>query len=119
MESCRRHRLQEIVVVLIFSTIAMATAQTTWRLPATIEALQNIKGEEFETGAGQLRGVLYVGEGNAFTIKKGERFLMTKIGSEGGCRIEFKKKSYEASSCPWLEGFRDHEEDFFKVISGR
>lgn len=94
------------------------TGQTKWRLPAQIEAVQDILAQPFET-QGQVRGVLYVGRGNSFTIKKSERFLMVTVGAEGGCRVEFNKKQYDASSCPWLDGFTDHQQDFFKVVSGR
>jgi hypothetical protein len=62
--------------------------------------------------------VLYVGRGQSFTVKKGQRFLMVKVYEEGGCRIEFEKKQYDVSSCPWLDGFRDHQEDVFRVVSG-
>ncbi len=92
--------------------------QTTWRLPVTIEALQDVPAHA--EGAGrQARGVLYVGRGQTFTVKKGQRFLMVKLYDEGGCRIEFEKKQYDVSTCPWLDGFADHQEDVFKVVSGR
>ena len=42
---------------------------------------------------------------------------MIKIYSEGECRIRFEKKEYDVSSCPWLDGFSDHQTDIFKVIS--
>jgi hypothetical protein len=68
---------------------------------------------------GQKRGVLYIGRGQAFTVRKGQRFQMVKVNAEGGCRIEFEKTPYDVSSCPWLDGFRDHQDDVFKVVSGR
>jgi hypothetical protein len=92
--------------------------QTKWRLPVTIEAVRDVSAAAVETGR-QERGVLYVGRGKSFTIKKGQRFLMVAVAAEGGCRIEFEKKQYDVSSCPWLDGFADHQEDFFKVITGR
>lgn len=113
-----RHSSTSLVVLMITLAPFPTTAQTKWRLPATIEAVQDISAQPFET-QGQARGVLYVGRGNSFTIKKGERFLMVTVGAEGGCRIEFNKKQYHASSCPWLDGFTDHQQDFFKVVSGR
>jgi len=92
--------------------------QTKWRFPVTIEALQDVPAHAEETGR-QVRGVLYVGLGQSFTIKKGRRFLMVKVFDEGECRIEFEKRQYDVSSCPWLDGFTDHQEDVFKVVSGR
>jgi hypothetical protein len=44
---------------------------------------------------------------------------MLQVNKEGGCRIEFEKKQYDVSSCPWLDGFTDHQEDVFKVVSER
>jgi hypothetical protein len=102
------------IVIAAFPTVR----QTKWRLPATIEAVQDVSAQPVETGR-QARGVLYVGRGNLFTIKKGQRFLMVKVAAEGGCRIEYEKNQYDVSSCPWLDGFRDHQEDFFKVVAGR
>jgi hypothetical protein len=104
--------LQDLVTVA-------TVGQTRWRLPVTIEAVQDVSTRSVETGGGQARGVLYVGRGNSFTIKKGEHFLMVKIATEGGCRIEYEKRQYNVSSCPWLDGFRDHQEDFFKVVPGQ
>jgi hypothetical protein len=101
----------------MIATVA-TIGQARWRLPATIEAVQDVSTRSVET-AGQARGVLYVGRGNSFTIKKGEHFLMVKIATEGGCRIEYEKRQYNVSSCPWLDGFRDHQEDFFKIVAGR
>lgn len=102
------------IVILAVSTIGQAR----WDLPATIEALQDVPARAEETG-GQKRGVLYVGREESFVVKKGQRFLMVQIHQEGGCRIEFEKRQYDVSSCPWLDGFRDHQEDVFRVISGR
>ena len=98
-------------------TVVLA-GQTSWRLPVTITAVQDVAARSVETG-GQTRGVLYVGRGHSFTIKKGQQFLMVKIAAEGGCRIEYGKRPYDVSSCPWLDGFRDHQEDFFKVVARR
>jgi hypothetical protein len=106
------------IALAVIATVAMV-GQTRWRLPVTIEAVQDVSARPVETGGGQARGVLYVGRGNSFTIKKGEHFLMVKIATEGGCRIEYEKRQYDVSSCPWLDGFRDHQEDFFKVVPGQ
>jgi hypothetical protein len=93
-------------------------AQTKWRLPATIEALEDVPVHSVQPSH-QLRGVLYVAGNTTFTIKRGQRFSMVKVLGEGECRIKFEKKEYTVSSCPWLDGFTDHQEDIFKVVSGR
>jgi hypothetical protein len=112
--------LNRPVGAVCIALAALSTmGQTKWRFPVTIEALQDVAAHAEETGR-QVRGVLYVGRGQSFTIKKGRRFLMVKIlYDEGGCRIEFEKRQYDVSSCPWLDGFTDHQEDVFKVVSGR
>ena len=96
----------------------LPAGQTGWRLPATIEALQSVSTQSVQPPS-QLRGVLYVSGGRSFAIRKGQRFLMVKIFDEGGCRIKFENREYDVSSCPWLDGFTDHQKDVFKVVSGR
>jgi hypothetical protein len=98
--------------------VLSASTQATWRLPATIEALQDVPVQSVQPSR-QLRGVLYVAGEGTFTIKRGQRFLMVKVYDEGECRIKFEKREYNVSSCPWLDGFTDHQEDVFKVASDR
>ena len=90
--TCWTKRIGALSIVLaVVATVATA-GQTRWRLPVAIEAVQDVSTRSLETGGGQARGVLYVGRRDPiFTIKKGERFLMVKIGAEGGCRIEYEK----------------------------
>ncbi len=114
--NCMSRATGAVCVVLATFTIS---AQTGWKLPATIEALQDVPAHAEQWPDGQRRGVLYVGRGDVFTVKKGQRFLMVKIYDEGGCRIKFGRKQYDVSTCPWLDGFTDHQEDIFKVVSGR
>jgi len=103
---------------IYIAMVALSTIdQTTWHFPVTIEALQDVPAHIEEAG-GQRRGVLYVGRGSSFIVQKGRRFLMVKVNAEGGCRIEFEKREYDVSSCPWLDGFRDHQKDVFRVVSG-
>lgn len=89
-------------------------------LPVTIEALKPIV---VRTNANdrRLRGVLFVAgrPGLKMDIKKGQRFSMTKLLGDGGCTIMIKKAEYDAPSCPWLDGFTDHEREFFKVVPQR
>jgi hypothetical protein len=95
-----------------------ASAQRSWRFPVTVEALQNVRAQTVETGR-QARGVLYVRAAKPFAIKKGQRFLMVKAYSEGECRIQFENKEYDVSSCPWMDGFTDHQSDIFQVVPRR
>src|SRR5579885_1616107 len=98
-----------------------------WRLPATIEALRDVRVEvqNFDSEKGVLRedrGVLYIARtgDTPFQINKGERFQMTGMYPESdGCRIQFKEKSHMVGPCPWLDGHSDMQADIFKVISGR
>jgi len=96
--------------------LVLPAGQTRWHLPATIEALQDVPARSVQPPS-QSRGVLYVSGGKSFTIRKGQRFLMVKIFDEGECRITFENREYDVSSCPWLDGFADHQEDIFKVVS--
>jgi hypothetical protein len=84
----------------------------------TIEALQDVRAEIVE-GPRQQRGVLYVTAAAPFTIKRGQRFVMVKAYSEGGCRIRVSNREYDVSSCPWLDGFADPQADIFKVVGRR
>jgi hypothetical protein len=97
--------------------VLSADTRGRWRLPATIEALQDVPAQSIQRSH-QLRGVLYVAGEGTFTIEKGQRFLMVKVYDEGECRIKFKNREYDVSSCPWLDGFTDHQENVFKVVSG-
>jgi hypothetical protein len=49
-------------------------------------------------------------------IPKDQTFQMISVGSAGGCRIRFEKQEPDVSSCPWLDGFRDHQADIFNVV---
>ena len=100
------------------AVLILPARQTGWRLPATIEALRDVPAQSVQPPS-QLRGVLYVTGGKSFTIKKGQRFLMVKVFDEGECRLKIENKEYQVSSCPWLDGFTDHQEDVFRVVSGR
>ncbi len=110
--------IRPLVIASLACVAATTTDQVTWRLPATIETLADVEARPGEPPA-QARGVLYVSGRRTFTIPKGRRFLMTAIAAEGECRIEFETHQYDVSSCPWLDGFADHQVDFFKVVSGR
>lgn len=100
---------------------AYQSSKAAWRLPATIEALQDVLVRLNDTRK-QQRGVLYIAGPKSFepfTITKGQRFQMLAVLREGACRIRFEKNDYLVTSCPWVDGFTDHQIDVFKVVSGR
>jgi hypothetical protein len=104
------------IALLLVSSLPPLTI-TRWHLPVTIAVTQDV--EVKPTGVSrEARGTLYIGrDEKAFRIKNGQAFQMIRIGSEGGCRIQFRRKNYELVSCPWLDGFRDHQADIFKVVA--
>jgi protocatechuate 3,4-dioxygenase beta subunit len=94
--------------------MAVTSSQTAAQLPVTIEAAKDVPARLDDGGTGQ-RGILYI-SGGPFVIKKGQRFQMVGIYPEGRCRILLEKKEYYVSSCPWLDGFADHQADIFRII---
>jgi hypothetical protein len=107
-----------VVGICSIGVLVVPAGRTEWRLPATIEALRDVPTHSVQPPR-QSRGILYVSGKRSFTIRKGQRFLMVKVFDEGECRIKFENREYDVSSCPWLDGFSDHQEDVFKVVSGR
>jgi len=69
----------------------------------------------------EVRGKLYREEqkAKAFQLRKAQRFQKVEIGAEGSCRIRFQGEDYHLTSCPWLDGFSDHQTDFFHVLPKR
>lgn len=103
------------VIILLFSTIGFA--QSNSNLPVTIKTLKSVTVVSRPRTV-EMRGLLFISSNHRpFVIKKGETFKMISIGSEGGCRIRYRGSEYEVSSCPWLDGFADHQADFFKVLN--
>jgi hypothetical protein len=90
------------------------------QLPITIEVEQDVPVQRPVPGGKEQRGVLYVWEAKstAFQLKKGQQFQMVETGPEGSCRIRFRKKVFGITSCPWLDGFTDHQADIFRVTRG-
>ena len=74
---------------------------------------------DVNTAAHESRGKLSLADVGAkpFRLRKGQRFQMIAIDREGSCRIRFGKREYGLTSCPWLEGFTDHQSDIFRVIA--
>lgn len=102
-------------ILLLFSTIGFV--QSNSNLPVTIKVLKDVVVSS-ESHPAETRGVLTVSLNNSrFTIRMGKTFQMISIGSEGGCKIRYNGDEYEVSSCPWLDGFSDHQADFFKVLN--
>jgi hypothetical protein len=48
---------------------------------------------------------------------EGKRFQMIRIEGEGQCHVRALGKKYLLTSCPWLEGFGDHQSDIFAVVT--
>jgi len=106
------------VKIIAALVILSFPSQVSRHLPITIEVKRDVEvmhnAEPYET-----RGILYLDDpkANAFTLKKGQKFKMIKIGPERGFEILFGDQHYGLTSCPWLEGFSDHQTDVFTVVS--
>ena len=87
--------------------------------PITIEVKQDV--EVTQAYSQESRGKLHLDnvKAQAFRLRKGQRFQMVKIGQEGSCRIAFEGKEYGLTSCPWLEGFSDHQTDVFSIVTDK
>jgi len=96
--------------------LVVAVFLQTPTVPLTIRVLQDVPVESGQRLPYQERGHLYIAPGlEPFTIKKGDTFQMLAIGQEGGCRIKYREREYDTPTCPWLEGFTDHQTDVFEV----
>jgi hypothetical protein len=86
-------------------------------LPVAISVLQDVQINAVEENS----GADGVEPGSRYSmvilgIRKDQQFQMIDIHLEGGCRILFEDKQYDLASCPWLPGFRDHQENIFTVV---
>ncbi len=113
------------IVFVIFSSYALtavAQNETTTPslddsdLPVTISVLQDVQINAVEENSGS-DGAEPGSRYSLVTlgIRRDQQFQMIDIHLEGGCRIMFGDKQYDLASCPWLPGFRDHQENIFKV----
>jgi hypothetical protein len=86
-------------------------------IPITVEVRKDVEVTH-NTKPYESRGKLYLTDLNTkeFRLKKGERFQMIQMTGEGSCRIRFEGKEYGLTSCPWLDGFRDHQTDVFVIV---
>ena len=103
----------------IIAALGMVSAllQGSWQLPVTIRVKQDVPVENNQPLGHQEIGRLYVSpKDKPFVIRKGDTFQMIAIGQEGGCRIRVAKREYEVSSCPWLDGFTDHQTSVFEIV---
>jgi hypothetical protein len=100
------------VKVIALAIVLSFPAQVAGPLPVTIEVKRNVEVTHY-TDPHQSRGKLYLedAKAKAFRLTKGRRFQMVQIGKEGSCRIRFDGNEYGLTSCPWLEGFSDHQTD--------
>lgn len=103
-----------LTILLSFST------QVTGPLPVTIEVKRSVEVTH-KTEPHESRGKLYLedAKAKAFRLAKGQKFQMIRIGEEGSCRIRFDGNQYDLTSCPWLEGFSDHQADVFSLVPGK
>jgi hypothetical protein len=95
-----------------------ALAQSSGSLPLTVEVRRDVEVTPYSNSP-RSRGRLYLDDlkAKAFRLKKGQRFQTIEIGQEGSCRIRFAGKEYGLVECPWVEGFRDHQTDTFRVLN--
>ena len=105
-----------LALFLIFST----PIQGRKALPITIEVQRDVEVKHNSLPY-ELKGVLYLYEPTAkdFQLKKGQRFQMIEVLSEGGCRISVGGKNFAITSCPWLDGFSDHQENVFRIVPSK
>jgi hypothetical protein len=85
-------------------------------LPVTMEVSKDVRVQRCREDQRQ-RGRLCIGSDSAFTITRGQTFVMSSYLGEGACHIRFAAKEYTLLSCPWLEGFADRETDIYRPIS--
>ena len=106
-------------LLLLTSTITINTVVgidvSNKDLPLSIEVAQEVQIKKSTDGNWTQRGTLYAN--TDMKIEKGQSFQMIEIGGEGGCRIRFRGVEYNIFSCPWLPGFRDHQEDIFVLLT--
>jgi len=119
IDSARIESGGEVKVIALAILLSFST-QVTGPLPVTIEVKRNVEVTH-KTEPHESRGKLYLEDANAkaFRLTKGQRFQMVQIGEEGSCRIRFEGSQYGLTSCPWLEGFSDHQTDTFEVVPSK
>jgi len=103
--------------IALWIVLAISQRQVSPQSPVTIEVQRDVKVRHNSEGR-EVRGTLSLNDRNAkpFRLKKGQRFQMIRIGQEGSCRIKIEKKQYDLTSCPWVDGFSDHQGDIFRVV---
>ena len=108
-------------VTVTFSLLALwvllSTATQSNDRPITVEVRQDVEVIH-NTNSYESRGKLYLTDlkTKEFRLKKGQKFQMIQITGEGSCRIRFEGAEYGLTSCPWLDGFRDHQTDVFVIV---
>ena len=109
----------KVIRCFALGIVLCVLSQSADQLPITIDVEQDVPVKRAPGGKEQ-RGVLYVWEAKSeeFQLKKGQQFRMVETGPEGSCRIRFRKNVFVITSCPWLDGFTDHQADIFRVVRG-
>jgi hypothetical protein len=88
------------MIALVLALLVVPIAQTRWELPVTIRVLRDVQARGYtpeEHSVEAARGVLYT---DRFLIRKFQTFQMVKINGEGGCRIRFRNREHDVTSCP-------------------
>jgi hypothetical protein len=108
------------IAALLFVYDGQARSIPGWHLPVAIEVARDVEVKPTLGVSHEARGSLYSSNrasSKPVLIKSGERFQMVKIYSEGQCRIRFKNRDYDVTSCHWLPGFSDPEADIYLVLT--
>ena len=105
-------------IASLFGLSLSAQVETVWRLPVTIQVTRDVPIQQFRADANERRGVLYFNRTTqkGALVKKGQTFQMTRLNPEEQCRIRFRESDYDLMSCPWRDGYKDHQSDIFKVL---
>jgi hypothetical protein len=91
-----------------------------WHLPVTIEVIRDVEIKPTLGVSHEARGTLYswsLPSSKPVRITSGERFQMVKVYEEGACRIRFKNRNYDVTSCHWLPRFTDSEANIYLVLT--
>lgn len=117
---------RQTLFVIFFSYALSAAAQNKdltrvpdgWELPVTISVLQDVEINVMEENTAVPDDASPLSRYSLVTLgfRREMQFQMINIHLEGGCQIRFEDKEYSMISCPWLPGFRDHQEDIFAVM---
>lgn len=110
-----------LIIGVLLLVLTARQVSTTTPLPVTVELRRAVAVRTTEVlrdgTSHQVRGVLYAD--TVMSLRVGERLTMVAVGTEGGCRVRIRGRELAVRSCPWLEGFTDHQADIFRVRRAR